>query len=239
MKESYYVTIVVLITVVVLTGLFFYNQGLSQKITGTLPLTENASFTFEKVLTKPAESSRYYVIFYGNLSNNSSRLENLGQETPVDPCSSYRNKLSSTQRDFEYDCRMMNGPSYAVSPSYYSSLEERCRKLQDEELDQKTQLDQCMSSQEYQEYQIQSANYERLIKEGYYKLRLKTPKGELCDLDPFYKLNNRYPNLGSKFSGYGSLQPNEKKIGSLVFKCSERQGTFTIQFRDSSLEINI
>ena len=89
MRNVSYLTVVVLLTAGILIGLFFYNKGSIREISGKLDLSQNVSLNFERVATRPAEGSNYYVIFYVNAVNNSSAQATLEVKLPTNPCSEY------------------------------------------------------------------------------------------------------------------------------------------------------
>ena len=200
MKDVPYLIIVVLITSIILAGLFIYNKGSIQELSGTLTLSNDISLNFERVLTKPAESNRYRIILYAKAINNSSKQATLKVDYPVNPCSTY-NTYYQNQKDNQI-------------------------------------YQQCLSSTQYQDYLQKQKEYNEFYSSGAGGLELMTPQNQKCNLDGSYQINSKYPNIGPDITSY-TFQPNETKVGSIVFDCSEQTGEFTIKFRSESLKLDI
>jgi len=203
MRDISYLVMVILLTAGILIGLFFYNKGTIKEISGTLALNQNVSLNFERVATKPAESNRYYVIFYVDATNNSSIQTTLMVEPPTDPCDKY------------------DRYNYYQSPSPNQMT-----------------YQQCLMTNEYQQYQQKKDEYQLSYQGGANNLELMTPQNQKCELNASYQINNKYPNIGYNLGSY-TFQANEKKVGSVVFDCPEKTGKFIIKYRTSSLDLNI
>ncbi|MDO8513205.1 MAG: hypothetical protein Q7S37_01775 [bacterium] len=217
-KELLVISGIIIVSIAILIGLFFYQKGQKTTIDKTMTTSEGIKITLHEALFRPSDSNYESMIIKAEVQNTRNTMAYLAKPPtpPIEPrtCYNYDNDYQQYNNNININVNSQTTTPPPVIPevclAYYKDKDEYNNKL---------------------------SRSEELFDQG--KFKLYTPTRSIAEID--------YAEIGGKRdlssilnNSYSTLQANEAIEGVLSFKIiGQKEGTYLVTYRGNELTFEV